>query len=108
MPSSRQWRTLLRPTGKSMHLAREIRHAYARQMGRPLAIKTRSLEAEIRMHVLAYDCFHFLEMKTEKWPLPFLHCLNAYMMRHTEIIDCGEHHLDNNRFVFDIIGQLRL
>jgi len=84
----------------ALALSGHILCRYASLSGRELQITDRSLAAEI------YD--HY---KLQVWTLRFEKLMGRcrptrWMMRHMEVIDCGEKEVDNNRFLWDLFSIL--
>ena len=88
-------------TGKrnsALILSSRIRQLYETEFGKPLDITTRSLAAEIYDHFLLQE----LTLKIEK--LTGQIRPTRWMIRHMEVIDCGERAVDNNRFLWDLVS----
>ncbi len=87
-------------------LAHAVLTHYRELFGKPLSISRRSLAAEIRLHALSHDLFTALEKKSVFASDGLYHRFCRRMIRSAEVIDCGEKHVDGNRFVFDIVSML--
>lgn len=74
-----------------VRLSEYIHGRYRELFQKELEITLHSLSVEILIHVLAYRVSKFLHWKK--------------MMVHTQVIDCGERAVDNNRFVFDFLEK---
>lgn len=88
-------------TGKrdsALTLSSKIRQMYEAEFGKSLNITTRSLAAEIYDHYLLQE----LTLKIEK--LTGQIRPTRWMIRHMEVIDCGERSEDNNRFLWDLVS----
>ena len=79
-------------------LSERILAAYCVDFGRELEITRNSLAVEIYLHFKVQQaCLKMMKLFGKR------RLLNA-VLRHTEIIDCGEKHRDNNRFLWDILA----
>ena len=86
-------------TGKraaALQLSTHIRQMYEKEFGKPLKISTKSLAAEIYDHYLIQEMTFKAErvigkIRPTRW-----------MVRHMEVIDCGEQAVDNNRFLWNL------
>lgn len=90
----------------ALDLAEELRALYAARFGRPLDITAESLASEIDIHVRANVFFRRALKRSGRLPAKPLKGLLKKMLVHTDVIDCGEKAVDNNRFVFDILSFL--
>lgn len=95
-------KALLKPGKRSaaMALARTVRRAYEKKAGTALDITEKSLAAEIYDHYLLQEMTLFTE-KLFGQSRP-----TRWMIRHMEVIDCGEKSEDNNRFLWDWASKL--
>ncbi|BCJ95049.1 hypothetical protein acsn021_26180 [Anaerocolumna cellulosilytica] len=95
---------LLEPSCGSYLLAKHILKEYRRRFHKPLQISVHSLAIEIIAHVfvdkLSVKVSGFLDKVKTDLRKPVIAAVNS-IHRHTEIIDCGEEAIDNNRFIWD-------
>ena len=82
-------------------LAGMILHEYENQFKSKLKIKRHSLSVEIYDHFLLYK----ISIKIEK--LIGKTRPTQWLLRHMDIIDCGEKEVDNNRFLWDMLSLYR-
>lgn len=90
----------------ALDLAEELRALYAAQFGRPLDITAASLACEIDLHARLNVFFRRGLKRSGRLPGKPLAGFLGKMMAHTDVIDCGERAIDNNRFVFDMLAFL--
>lgn len=88
------------------HLAEWILEEYRKLLGYPLKIDRDSLAVEILIHACLDTISERLEDHTIQSELPgaakrLLKGICGKIQKHTDIIDCGEKEVDNNRLVFD-------
>ncbi len=83
---------------KALILAKQIKKNYERKYGKTLKITTMSLAVELIGHYAVQEICFWLRDRDLLLRL----CERA--IRSTEVIDCGEKHCDNNRFVWDILA----
>ena len=81
-------------------LAAFARKMYQLKYGRHIKITARSLAAEI------YDHFKLMEMANAAEKAVGQTRPTQWMIRHMDVIDCGERTVDNNRFVWDAFSVL--
>ncbi|MCR4672186.1 MAG: hypothetical protein K5637_02975 [Lachnospiraceae bacterium] len=98
---------LKRGRGARLQLAYLIRKAYAREYGNPLRISVRSLGTEIVWHVRVLDICRFFKGGFFYRMLPPFRKLVDWFILHMEQIDCGEKREDNNRFVWDLLSDIK-
>lgn len=84
--------------------ARYARGLYEKEIGRPVDITEDSLAIEILGHVYAGT---FAQL-AEKYHVPLLQAAMKKVKERTDIIDCGEKGVDNNRFVWDELEKMKL
>lgn len=87
-------------------LAEELCALYIEEYGRPLDITVASLAAEIDIHARLDVFFRRALKRSRRLPGRPLSGFLGKMQAHTEVIDCGERAIDNNRFVFDMLSFL--
>lgn len=90
---------------RAMTLAKCIKSTYKKRYGKTLRISTWSLAIELLGHfsiqegcLLFRKVFGFLPEK-----LPVFRFID-WLLRHMDIIDCGEAECDNNRFLWDVLA----
>ncbi|MCQ2507678.1 MAG: hypothetical protein MJ097_02680 [Dorea sp.] len=91
---------------KALVLAKYIKRNYKREYGKPLYITTMSLAVELIGHFWMQEMA--LKIKGSlgrgrSLPNPLIRICDRILLS-TEVIDCGERHCDNNRFVWDILA----
>lgn len=91
-------------TKGALLVAKYARALYEKEMGKPIAITEDSLAIEILGHVYAGT---FAEI-AEKFHVPVLKTVMGKIRERTDIIDCGEREVDNNRFVWDELEHMKL
>ncbi|WP_167958654.1 hypothetical protein [Anaerosporobacter faecicola] len=97
------------PGNGAVELAKYIKESYKREKGVELAITVDSLAIEILAH--AYldqfaDTIEKLNNKISKKKKNEVVRVMEKIKDRTEIIDCGERSVDNNRFVWDLLKPL--
>lgn len=92
-------RRLMRSPQGISHLTNAILHTYKDLFKSELLISPRSLIAEIKGHIVSYECLLFMRRCVDLRLFKFL----SYRVCK---IDCGERIQDGNRWVWDILARL--
>lgn len=86
------------PRGGSYRLADQISAAYAEKYESPMPFSVRSLACEIYWH-------YQVKLKAEAFERRFgKRKFTSWLLRHMEVIDCGEQKADSNRFVWNLLS----
>lgn len=86
----------------SMELARMMKDAYKKEMGKEIAISDKSLAIEILGHVYCDKFSSMLKMLPVPKDMKMeLSKIASNIKSHTDIIDCGEKSVDSNRWIWD-------
>lgn len=86
-------------------LARYIKDCYYRAYNKPLRITTRSLAVEFWAHFTVQQAVFFKDKVTDRTiHRRIMARISDKLLLHTDVIDCGEIHTDNNRFVWDLLS----
>lgn len=96
--------------GQAIEVAKFIRRTYRRKYHCPLRITTLSLAVELEGHFVLYEISLKCKQFLERIPLKLVERGSGmrfcnWMIRHMEVIDCGELADDNNRFLWDFLSQ---
>lgn len=86
---------------QSLELATELKSAYQNTYGKALDISTDSLAIEILGHVFVDDFSEKVGAISKKVGIDSLADFFAKVEKHTDVIDCGEKAVDDNRSVWD-------
>lgn len=94
------------PAKSSYILAQHILEKYEEIYHKPLKIKPHSLAIEIIAHVfvdtLLENASKLSESLSHDLLKPLTGALNS-LQKHTQVIDCGEASVDNNRLIWDAL-----
>lgn len=86
------------PRGGSYRLADQISADYAEKYGSCMPFSVRSLACEIYWH-------YQVKLKSEAFERRFgKRKFTTWLLRHMEVIDCGDQKADSNRFVWNLLS----
>ncbi len=86
------------PRSGSYRVAEHISAAYEEKNGKPMPFSVRSLACEIYWHYLVKIKSEAYERKHGKQKF------TSWLLKHMEMIDCGDQKADNNRFVWNLLA----
>lgn len=92
---------LLESKMNALLLADLLKKNYYKRFEKELEINTISLATEISCHFWLQEISFMIENKVGK------NRFTDWMLRHMDVIDCGEKAIDNNRFLWDLLAKFR-
>lgn len=89
---------------RTEHLVAAVKADYEKCMDKPLAISDDSLVVEIWAHVYAERFTLALKQAVD---LALIDAAADFVIRRSEVIDCGERSKDSNRFFWDLLASFK-